>query len=154
MPYVISPLDSQTADRLRATASIVRVADEPTGYPCRQCLRDADVGDELVLVSYDPFEGWGDNSPYRSSSPIFLHRDDCRERLDPAPVPQQLTSRRLSVRAFDANAMMLDARLIDGADLPAVVDELVDREGIEQIHVHNAGAGCFAAAVVRTRDVR
>ena len=32
-----------------------RVADESPGYPCRQCLRDADVGEELVVFAWaDP----------------------------------------------------------------------------------------------------
>ena len=82
--FTISPIDARTADRLRAAATVVRVADESPGYPCRQCLRDAEVGEELVLVSYDPFEGFGEHSPYRSASPIFLHRDDCGGRLDTA----------------------------------------------------------------------
>jgi hypothetical protein len=147
--FTISPLDADTADRLRATATIVRVADEAPGYPCRQCLRDADLGEELVLVSYDPFDEFGDGSPYRSASPVFLHRHDCSGRLDRSSVPDQLTRRRLSVRAFDAEAMMLDGRVVDGADLGATIDELFATDGVERLHVHNAGRGCFAAAVFR-----
>src|SRR2546428_8488251 len=72
--FRISPIDPAVADDLRASAGALYVADEDTGYPCRQCLQDAAIGDELVLVSYDPFSG---ESPYRSASPIFLHRQSC-----------------------------------------------------------------------------
>lgn len=143
--FTISAMDAITADRLRATATVVRVADESPGYPCRQCLRDADVGEELVLVSYDPFEGFGEHSPYRSASPVFLHRHDCGARLDAARLPDQLTRRRLSLRAFDTDAMMLDGRVVDGADLGPALDELLSVAGVDRIHVHNAGPGCFAA---------
>ena len=143
--FTISPIDARTADRLRATASVVRSADESPGYPCRQCLRDADVGEELVLVSYDPFEDFGEHSPYRSASPIFLHRHDCSGRLDTARLPDQLTRRRLSLRAFDTEAMMLDGRVVDGADLAGALDELLRVDGVDRVHVHNAGPGCFAA---------
>jgi hypothetical protein len=146
--FTISPIDARTADRLRATSSVVRIADESRGYPCRQCLRDADVGEELVLVSYDPFEGFGEHSPYRSASPVFLHRRDCSARLDIARLPDQLTRRRLSLRAFDTDAMMLDGRVVEGADLAAALDDLLSVDGVDRVHVHNAGPGCFAAIAI------
>ncbi len=148
--FSIAPIEATTATRLRATATIMRVADESPGYPCRQCLRDAELGEELVLVSYDPFEGFGEHSPYRSASPVFLHRHDCRQRLDTARLPDQLTHRRLSLRAFDVEAMMLDGRVVDGADLAAALDELLSVDGVDRIHVHNAGPGCFAAIATAT----
>lgn len=148
--FNITAMDASTADRLRAAALVVRIADESPGYPCRQCLRDADVGEELVLVSYDPFEGFGEHSPYRSASPVFLHRDDCSTRLDTAAVPEQLARRRLSLRTFDADAMMLDGRVVDGAELGAALDELLSVGSVDRIHVHNAGPGCFAAIATAT----
>ena len=145
--FTIEAVPAAVADRLRAGATVVRVADESPGYPCRQCLRDAEVGEELVLVSYDPFDA---DSPYRSAGPIFLHRHDCRERLDPSAVPAQLTRRRLSVRTFDRAAMMLDGRVVDGADLAATLDAVLGLPGAERAHIHNAGPGCFAAIAVPT----
>jgi Protein of unknown function (DUF1203) len=147
--FAISPIDAATAGRLRAGATIVRVADESPGYPCRQYLRDAEIGDEMVLVSHDPFAIVDTDSPYRCTSAVFLHRHDCSERLDPAPLPDQLTRRRLSVRAFDADAMMLDGRVVDGTDLDATIAELFAVDQVERLHVHNAGPGCFAAAIER-----
>jgi hypothetical protein len=146
--FTIEAVPADVAAHLRSTASVVRVADASPGYPCRQCLRDADVGDELVLVSYDPFDDVG-GSPYRSTSPIFLHRNDCRARRDTSAVPEQLARRQLSVRAFDAAAMMLDGRVVEGADLAATLDELLALPGAERIHIHNAGPGCFAATARR-----
>lgn len=143
--FTIEALPADVAARLRATATVVRVADESPGYPCRQCLRDAEVGEELVLVSYDPFET---DSPYRSASPVFLHSDDCSARRDRSPVPDQLASRRLSIRTFDSAAMMIDARVVDGADLADALEELLAIPGAERAHVHNAGPGCFAAIAV------
>jgi hypothetical protein len=140
--FTIDPIPADVASHLRAGATVVRVADESPGYPCRQCLRDAEVGDELVLVSYDPFDT---DSPYRSASPIFLHRHDCSDRLDTATVPDQLARRRLSVRTFDGAAMMLDGRVVDGAELADTLDELLALPGAVRAHVHNAGPGCFAA---------
>ena len=73
-PFTLVAIDPQVADTLRAAGGPVYVADSKPGYPCRQCLRDAEIGEELILVSYDPFE---QASPYRSASPIFLHCAPC-----------------------------------------------------------------------------
>lgn len=147
--FTIDAIPADLAARLRAGATIVRVADESPGFPCRQCLRDAEVGEEVVLVSYDPFDGLGDDSPYRAASAIFLHRYDCSDRRDPAAVPDQLTQRRLSVRTFDDAAMMLDGRVVHGTDLAATLDEMLGLPGASRAHIHNAGPGCFAAVAHR-----
>lgn len=152
MSFHVVPLPIRVAGDLRAAASITVVADESPGYPCRACLRDAALGEELVLVSHDPFAGWtsGETSPYRSAGPIFLHRRDCSADVDPDRVPDQLVRRLLSVRAFDEAAMMVDGRVVEGIDLESTLDELAGRADVTKVLVHNAGRGCFAATVEMT----
>ena len=144
--FSVSGIDPAAADRLRADGGIGYVADEKPGFPCRQCLRDAEIGEEMILVSYDPFE---QSSPYRSASPIFLHRSSCTP-FDADALPEQLTCRSLSVRGFDGAAMMQDGLVIDGRDLQATIDDLFTDPAIEYLHVHNAGRGCWAAKVRRS----
>jgi len=143
--YVIAGIDPADADRLRATGGISYIADEQPGFPCRQCLRDAEIGDEMILVSYDPFTG---SSPYRAASPIFLHRHPCLPP-DTTEPPLQLTRRTLSVRGFDAADMMLDAALIAGDELSATIERLFDNSDIDHLHIHNEPRGCWAARVER-----
>jgi hypothetical protein len=147
--FELCPIDPDEADRLRlerAHASSVYVADEHPGYPCRQCLRDADLGDELLLVSYDPFTI---DSPYRSASPIFLHRAPCRPPVDRHTLPRQLTDRLLSVRAFDAHALMIDAAVVAGDELADTLNGFFDNDDADHVHVHNASRGCWAVRVER-----
>jgi len=147
--FLVTGIDPAHADRLRAQGGIAYVADEKPGFPCRQCLRDAEIGDEMILVSYDPFE---DSSPYRSASPIFLHRAACTPFASDR-LPEQLTCRQLAVRGFDGAAMMRDAALIDGAGLDATINELLADPSIEYLHVHNAARDCWAAKVRRATAV-
>ncbi len=140
------PITRQRAAELRQVGGVRYVADAAPGYPCRQCLRDADVGDELILVSHDPFAG---DSPYRSASPIFLHRDDCGEP-DTADVPQQLVVRSLSLHAFDADEMMVDAALVDGAELADSALAFFERADVVSVHVHNQPRGCWATTIERS----
>ena len=143
--FVLTGIDPSHADNLRALGGITYVADEKPGFPCRQCLRDAEVGEELLLVSYDPFTA---SSPYRCASPIFIHSKSCAADQS-ADHPAQLTSRKLSIRAFDTEAMMLDAALIDGADLTKTIEHLLGNPSVEVLHVHNEPRGCWAARVER-----
>jgi hypothetical protein len=146
--YRLSPLDSDSAAALRDLGGLTYVADEKPGYPCRHCLRDAEIGEALVLVSHDPFDPEVD-TPYRSASPIFLHADPCNAPGDLADLPEQLTVRQLSVRAFDRGSMMIDAAAIDGRELDAELHRLFDDPAIQEIHVHNSPRGCWATSVVR-----
>ena len=45
--FMLRPISQSDADALRLGGGPVYVADECPGYPCRQCLRDAAIGDEL-----------------------------------------------------------------------------------------------------------
>ena len=145
-PFQIVPISAEVAADFRGRGGAVYVADMRPGYPCRQCLRDAEVGEELILVSHDPFSL---DSPYRSASPIFLHRHDCGEPEAGPGLPEQLTRRRLSVRSFDVDEMMIDAAVIDGADLGSTIERFFAAEASTHLHVHNAERGCWATAVAR-----
>jgi hypothetical protein len=146
--YVLRPLLRSDADALRSAGGITYVADSKPGYPCRQCLQDAEIGEELLLVSYDPFDV---DSPYRSASPIFLHKTACALK-SMSSLPEQLTIRQLSVRAFDANAMMTDAVVIEGTDLDATLTQMFADDDNDVVHVHNAVRGCWATNVARNRS--
>jgi hypothetical protein len=148
--YQLMPLDGLSADLLRARGGSTYIADSKPGYPCRQCLRDAEIGEALVLVSHDPFTK---DSPYRSSSPIFVHAEPCS--LDTARstgLPTQLIVRQLSVRAFDQESMMIDAAVIQGTDLHATLQRMFADKDVEVVHVHNAVRGCWATNVVRAGE--
>jgi hypothetical protein len=118
----------------------VRV-DKPNAYPCRRCLRDAEPGEVVVLCSYDPFLGV---SPYSGPGPIYVHERDCAPFAGDE-LPDQLTRRLLSVRAYDQQHMLMDADVVEGAGLADAAERLL--RGASYLHVHNARPGCFAARI-------
>ena len=142
---LLEPIDPSEANRLRVGATVFDVADSSPGYPCRQCLNDAEVGEVLALVSYDPFTL---ESPYHSASPIYLHKDDCGE-ADVSAIQGQQLRRQLSVRAFDANEIMLTGEVIEGVDLEGTAARLLASNEVAFIHVHNASRGCWALRIER-----
>jgi Protein of unknown function (DUF1203) len=118
------------------------VADAPNAFPCRRCLRDAEPGDAMLLVGYDPFLG---TSPYAGRGPIYVHERDCTPFAGDG-LPDQLTRRLLSVRAYDERHMLVDAEVTEGAELETVAQRLLGGEAA-YLHVHNARPGCFAARI-------
>jgi hypothetical protein len=118
------------------------VADKPSSFPCRRCLHDAEPGEAMLLLSYEPFLG---ASPYAGPGPIYVHERDCKPFAGEG-LPEQLTRRLLSVRAYDERHMLVDAEVTEGAELEAVADRLLGGEAA-YLHVHNARPGCFAARI-------
>jgi Protein of unknown function (DUF1203) len=134
----VTPLPAPLTDDPAAIR--VRV-DKPNAYPCRRCLQDAEVGETVVLLSYDPFVG---TSPYSGPGPIYVHDRDCGT-FEGDGVPDQLTRRLLSVRAYDERHMLVDADVIEGVELTATAQRLL--RDASYLHVHNARPGCFAARI-------
>ena len=104
----------------------------------------------MLLLSYDPFVG---DSPYRQYGPIFVHAEPKCELASFAPgadldVPEQQRGKeKLSVRAFDGQHMMVGTDVVAGGDLVEKAGEYFEQSGVEYVHVHYAGPGCFAVRV-------
>jgi hypothetical protein len=138
----VIPLPAPLADD---PAAVRVIADAPNSYPCRRCLRDAEPGEALLLLSYDPFRG---ESPYSGPGPIYVHEHACAP-WDGEGIPDQLARRMLSVRAYDERHMLVDADVVDGRELEPAAERLLGASGAVYVHVHNARPGCFAARVDR-----
>jgi uncharacterized protein DUF1203 len=132
---------------LPASARTV-VVDEMNAYPCRRCLRDAEPGERVVLLSYDPFVG-NSATPYRQPGPIYVHEYGCAY-VASDETPDQLASRVLSVRSFGRDDFMLGGVVIQGSELQETADRLLADDTVAYVHVHNAGPGCFAVRIDRT----
>jgi hypothetical protein len=119
------------------------VADSSSGWPCRRCLRDAEAGEVLLLVSYDP---WTVPSPYRQPGPVFVHERSCEPWLGEG-LPEQQTSRLMSVRVIDHDGMQVAGDVVPGSRLAVRLEEALSSADTAFVHLHNAGPGCFAARV-------
>lgn len=154
MSYVIQGLDPAPfrhlyglADSDLAAQGVVRmIADAKPGYPCRVTLEDAEPGDAVLLVNHEHLPV---DTPYRSRHAIFVADGAEQAARYEDAIPEQLRIRLLSVRAFDADGMMIDAEVLEGSGLEAEIDRLFADPRAVYLHVHNARRGCFAARVDR-----
>ena len=142
-----APLFSLPDQELASRGAVRMVVDRNPGFPCRISLRDAAVGETVLLLN---FEHLAVASPYRSRHAIFVSRNAAEAQLDLNEIPESLRIRLLSLRAFDEAGMMLDADVVQGLELAAAIHRMLDRDATAYLHVHNAKRGCFAARVDRT----
>ncbi|HWA80753.1 MAG TPA: DUF1203 domain-containing protein [Acetobacteraceae bacterium] len=122
------------------------VADEKPGFPCRIEMRDADVGETLLLLNhiYQPAD-----TPYRGTHAIFVREGatDTYNAVD--QVPEVMRVRLLSLRGFDAAGMMLDADVVEGVHIEPLIERMFSNPDISYIHVHNAKRGCYSGRIDR-----
>lgn len=128
----------------RLGAMRMRVEAHP-GAPCRVSLDDAGAGESVLLL---PFEHQPAATPYRQQGPIFVRAGVERWRGENT-LPPALARRLLSLRAFDAADMMIDADVADGANAEELIERLFGRRETAYIHAHYARRGCFAARIDR-----
>lgn len=139
-----APLFALSNEELAACGAVRRIADGP-GFPCRVSLTDAKKGDELILVNY---EHHAVDSPYRMRFAIFVREgEETYDAVD--AVPEQLRTRTLAVRAFDAEAMMVGFELVEGRALEGAIERRFADPAAKYLHVHFAAPGCYAARVER-----
>lgn len=131
---------------LRRLAVERRIADAAPGFPCRVSLEDAAIGEELLLL---PWVHHAVDSPYQASGPIFVRRGARRAQLAPGEVPDCVTRRLMSLRAYDAAHGMVDAEVVEGVAVAATLARLFAREEIAYVHLHNARRGCYSCAATR-----
>jgi hypothetical protein len=137
----------QLDDAELAERNIVRrIADEHPGFPCRVSLRDADLGERVLLLNY---EHLAVASPYRSRHAIYVREGATDAALEVNEIPEVLAIRLLSVRAFDRVGMMRTADVVEGKHLAPLIERMLADSDVAYLHAHNARPGCFAARIDR-----
>lgn len=158
MHYRILPLPTEFLARVRTEGRddldqpVRRSISAEGGEPCRDVLRRARPGEEIILASYSPFQVRG---PYREFGPVFVLATPSGEEpaRDAVPFdPSQPTSyfaHRLTLRAYSPGEEIVDARIVDGPQADAQVRDFLARPGVAWVDARFPAYGCFAARFVR-----
>lgn len=150
-PFRIVPLPRETVARARRTMTddfghALKVFVNPSrGNPCRFTLRQSPPGEELLLMSYSPFQR---AHPYAEVGPIFvrLHGDVAYD--DPGRWPAEIDPATRVFRAYNAAEEIVDARV--GTSRPeALITDLFAQPAVDCIHVRSLTYGCFTFKIER-----
>src|SRR4051812_46734688 len=126
---------------------VAKASDAPLMQPCRISLRDTEPGETSILLHYPHHVT--PSSPYRAAGPIFVREGVTETASFVNHVPAQQRIRLLSVRAYDAAGIMVDAEVAPGADLEAIIDRMFGRDDVAFLHAHNAKRGCYSCRIDR-----
>jgi Protein of unknown function (DUF1203) len=140
------PLYSMSEKELAKKGARRLRVDAKPGFPCRVSLEDAEIGEHVILL---PFVHHDVESPYRAYGPIFVRENAREATLSAGEIPDAVTRRVMSVRAYDKNAIMLDGSVVPGSEIETHIEKLFAEPNVTYLHLHNAGAGCYSCKVER-----
>jgi Protein of unknown function (DUF1203) len=149
--FRIIPLPTEVADAARrATAAgaadhAIVVADSPRGYPCRHCLRFAQLGERVVLF---PYQSIPPGHPYSETGPIFVHVEPCERYAATHEYPADFRNGRV-MRAYNSTFDMIDAEVIDGSELESVIEKLFQNPETAFVDARSVTRGCFTFRMQR-----
>src|SRR5262245_51459243 len=108
-------LIGQPDEVLRQHRAQRRTVEASPGYPDRITLDDVPVGESVLLVHH---EHQSADTPFRASHAVFIWENAPATRDCLNEVPPAMARRLISLRAFDAAHMMIDADITPGDALP------------------------------------
>jgi hypothetical protein len=122
------------------------IVDQSPGYPDRVEVRDIAPGESVLLINYTHQPA---DTPFRSSYAVYV-REGAETAYDAVnEIPEAMRRRVISLRAFDAEGMLIDADLADGAELKPLIERLLADPKAAYLQAHYAKPGCYAARIDR-----
>lgn len=144
LPFVMTDAEFLACGARRQVAT---AADAPLMPPCGVTLRNAALGEVSVLLHREHHAA--PVSPHRASGPIYVRQGATETASFVNHVPEQQRVRLLSVRAYDADWIMLDADVAPGGELEALIGCFFRRPEVAYLHAHNARRGCCSCRIDR-----
>ena len=122
------------------------------GEPCRDVLRRARPGEEVILASFCPFTQAG---PYKEFGPVYVlaqpsDEDVARARLPlPDGDPETYLGERFALRAYDRSESIIDGELVMANEAEDTVARFLQRPEVAFVQVRFPAHGCFACRIER-----
>jgi hypothetical protein len=149
--FRIVPLATEvaaTARRMAASGApdhAMVVANSPDGFPCRHCLRYAQLGERMILFPYAAIPA---GHPYSESGPIFVHAEPCERYGTTDEFPANLRQGRV-MRAYNSNYDMIDAEVVNGSEPEAVIENLLEKPETAFVDARSVTRGCYTFRIQR-----
>ena len=122
------------------------IVQEGAGIPDRIEVREARAGEAVILLNYTHQPA---DTPYRSSHAIFVLEGAERVCDVVDEIPGVMTSRLISLRAFKADHELADGDVVQGDQLPSVIERFFADPKVAYLQAHYARFGCYAARIDR-----
>lgn len=126
------------------------------GEPCRDVLRRANIGEELILASYCPFSKPG---PYKEYGAVFVLANQSTELVnyDKFPMPNKAVNDYFGdtfvLRAYDDQEAIFSAHLVTPVNVEQKIVEFFQQDKVHFIIARYAAYGCYSLRIDRKPSV-
>jgi Protein of unknown function (DUF1203) len=151
---LVHPIDPARLEAVRATGAdghgnqLRPFAATGQGEPLRCCLRYAEPGEQITLISYAPFE---EASVWREVGPVYIHAARCEGYTATGRLPDQLATGPRVLRTYRADDTMNyehNTVVTEEADLQPIIERLLSEPDVTTVHVRTLAPQCFLYAVI------
>jgi len=156
MPITVAAIPTAFLNRVRREGlddlgQPVKRVEAQGGEPCRDVLRRALPGEQLILASFTPFTKPG---PYHEYGPVFVLAEDSGEQVlrDRAPVagsPNDYLREKFVVRAYSDAEEIVDSALIEAGDFSTTIERFFRSDNVAFLHLRYPTYGCFSCRIDR-----
>jgi hypothetical protein len=153
IPFRVIAIPTRVAEIVRATNRAPGYGhpahvETATGHgPCRHCLATFRIGEERrTLFTYDPFHGL-EQIPL--PGPIFIHTEPCNRYPENAGYPEAMKQHPAVLSAYAKGQRLVAEVQADDGSQPMAIQELLERQDVDYIHVRDKKAGCYDFRVER-----
>ena len=157
MKYQITPIRNDFLIKVREsgiddqTQPIVHIIANG-GEPCRDVLRRAVAGEELILASYCPFSKPG---PFKEYGAVFVLANQSDESVNYEKFTSVGNSENdyfgdnLVLRAYDNEEAIYDARVVSPINAELTISEFFEHIKVKFIIARFTAYGCYALRLDR-----
>jgi len=136
-----------TDPKIVVTVRTASFAATGQGEPLRCCLRYAEPGEQITLISYAPFDH---PSVWTEVGPVYIHAARCDGYKPTGRLPGQLATGPRVLRTYRADDTMdygHNTVVTDDADLGPIIQRLLGELDVATVHVRTLAPQCFLYAV-------
>jgi hypothetical protein len=150
---LVRAIDPARLDTVRATGAdghgntLRPFAAAGQGEPLRCCLRYAEPGERITLISYAPFDH---PSVWTEVGPVYIHAEQCGGYQPTGHLPERLATGPRVLRTYRADDTMNydhNTVITDDTDLEPIIERLLSEPDVATVHVRTLAPQCFLYAV-------
>jgi hypothetical protein len=150
---LIQAIDPARLDTVRATGTdghgnaLQAFSATGQGEPLRCCLRYAEPGEQITLISYAQFDH---PSVWTEVGPVYIHAERCDGYQATAQLPDQLATGPRVLRTYRADDTMNyehNTVVTDESPLEPIIERLLDEPDVATVHVRSLAPQCFLYTV-------
>jgi len=125
------------------------VKSDGSGNPCRHCLTEIPESEEMLILSYRPFDKI---NPYAETGPIFLCASQCKRHAESNALPAMFKEwEKILIRGYNNEDRIVygSGSVIEMSKVEATARQIFKDKQVAYIHMRSASYNCYQGQIER-----